>query len=167
MLDILEDITKGRGKMEDLETPPGTGRGHKARNLFVVSGGLLLTLSSQPCATFVRNMKLIFKEGRCPSLMCQTLIAYYILPEKCARWMRCLWLAPAPLRLFPLIRRGEFKVIDQQKCVKCNTCLAACPPQYDVGHQTLTPPTRSRVQFTLLSLSPRWGRARVEVKNRV
>ena len=38
-------------------------------------------------------------------------------------------------------KKKRIKVIDQEKCVKCNTCLVACPPQYDAVIK-LSPPDR-------------------------
>jgi NADH-quinone oxidoreductase subunit F len=36
--------------------------------------------------------------------------------------------------------KKRIKVIDQEKCVKCGTCLAACPPQYNAIVK-LSPPS--------------------------
>ena len=36
--------------------------------------------------------------------------------------------------------KKRIKVIDQEKCVKCGTCLDACPPQYDAIVK-LSPPS--------------------------
>ncbi len=60
--------------------------------------------------------------------MCPVLIAFYILPEKCERSCdacigTCTVEAISP-------NKKRIKVIDQEKCVKCGTCVVACPPQY-------------------------------------
>ena len=71
--------------------------------------------------------------------MCRDLIAYYILPEKCERSCdacvgTCTVEAIAP-------NKQRIKVIDQEKCVKCGTCLPACPPQYNAIVK-LSPPSK-------------------------
>ena len=56
------------------------------------------------------------------------LTAYYILPEKCERSCdACVGTCPTDAIFSG--KRG-IKVIDQEKCVKCGTCVDACPPQY-------------------------------------
>ncbi|MGZ3525517.1 MAG: NADH-ubiquinone oxidoreductase-F iron-sulfur binding region domain-containing protein, partial [Thermodesulfobacteriota bacterium] len=84
MLDILEDISKGHGKMEDLETLEELAEDIKQGSLC----GLGRTAPNPVLTTlryFREEYEAHIKERRCPALMCQTLIAYYILPEKCAR----------------------------------------------------------------------------------
>jgi NADH-quinone oxidoreductase subunit F len=68
-------------------------------------------------------------EKRCPALVCKDLIAYTILPEKCDRACEhCVLVCPTEA-----IKggKGEIKVIDQEKCSKCGTCLEVCPPEYN------------------------------------
>jgi NADH-quinone oxidoreductase subunit F len=60
--------------------------------------------------------------------MCPELIAYYIIPEKCERSCDACVGTCTVEAIFSNKRR--IKVIDQDKCVKCGTCLNACPPQY-------------------------------------
>ena len=60
--------------------------------------------------------------------MCKELIAYYIIPEKCERSCdACIGTCTVDAIT---TNQKRIKVIDQEKCVKCNTCLEACPPQY-------------------------------------
>jgi len=136
MLETLNDIVLGRGKMEDLEMLSDLAEDVKAGSLC----GLGKT-APNPVLTALRYFRdeyeVHIKEGRCPALMCQELIAYYILPEKCERSCdacigSCTVEAIAP-------NKQRIKVIDQEKCVKCGTCLSACPPQYDAVVK-LSPP---------------------------
>jgi NADH-quinone oxidoreductase subunit F len=139
MLDILEDITKGHGKMEDLETLEELAEDIKQGSLC----GLGRTAPNPVLTTlryFREEYKAHIKEGRCPALMCQTLIAYYILPEKCARGCDAC-VGTCTVEAISTDKKRRIKVIDQEKCVKCNTCLAACPPQYDAVVR-LSPPDR-------------------------
>ncbi|MGZ6292683.1 MAG: NADH-ubiquinone oxidoreductase-F iron-sulfur binding region domain-containing protein [Syntrophales bacterium] len=139
MLDILEDISKGHGKMEDLETLEELAEDIKQGSLC----GLGRTAPNPVLTTlryFREEYEAHIKEGRCPALMCQTLIAYYILPEKCARGCDAC-VGTCTVEAISTDKKRKIKVIDQEKCVKCNTCLAACPPQYDAVIR-LSPPDR-------------------------
>jgi NADH-quinone oxidoreductase subunit F len=127
MLELLTDFTRGRGKSEDLELLEKLAGEVKAGSLC----GLGRT-SPNPILTTLRYFKNEYIEhiemGRCPAKMCQHLIAYYILPDKCERSCdacvgSCTVEAISPAK-------NRIKVIDQEKCVKCGTCLKACPLQY-------------------------------------
>jgi len=76
-------------------------------------------------------------------LVCPELIAYYILPDKCDRSCEhCVLTCPAEAIKG---EKGAVKVIDQEKCVKCGTCLEVCPPEYNavikVSPVSLLPPS--------------------------
>jgi NADH-quinone oxidoreductase subunit F len=137
MLEILEDITKGRGKIEDLKTLEELAEDIKMGSLC----GLGKT-APNPVLTTLRYFRDEYeahiKEGRCPALMCQSLIAYYILPEKCARGCDAC-VGTCTVEAISTDKKRRIKVIDQEKCVKCNTCMVACPPQYDAVVK-LSPP---------------------------
>ncbi len=127
MLEILNDVTKGRGKTEDIDLLYRLAEDIKAGSLC----GLGKT-APNPILTTLRYFKDEYmahiEEGRCPALMCQELIAYYILPEKCERSCdACVGTCTVEAIT---ANKKRIKVIDQEKCVKCGTCLAACPPQY-------------------------------------
>jgi NADH-quinone oxidoreductase subunit F len=137
MLDILEDITQGRGKMEDLKTLEELAVDIKQGSLC----GLGRTAPNPVLTTlryFRQEYEAHIKEGRCPALMCRSLIAYYILPEKCARGCD-VCVGTCTVEAISTDKKRRIKVIDQEKCVKCNTCRAACPPQYDAVVR-LSPP---------------------------
>ncbi|MCJ7744360.1 MAG: SLBB domain-containing protein, partial [Dehalococcoidales bacterium] len=77
MLVILDDITKGKGKMADIVLLNEMAQDVKAGSLC----GLGKT-APNPVLTTLRYFRDEYeahiKEGRCPSLMCPALIAYYI-----------------------------------------------------------------------------------------
>ncbi|RKO65855.1 NADH-quinone oxidoreductase subunit NuoF [Desulfofundulus salinus] len=127
MLDILEAITKGQGKPGDIELLLELAEDVKAGSLC----GLGKTAPNPVLSTiryFRDEYEAHIKERRCPALMCQELIAYYILPEKCERSCdACVGSCPVEAIY---TNEDRVKVIDQQKCVKCASCLEACPPQY-------------------------------------
>jgi len=128
MLSILDDITKGKGRIEDLETLERLAEDVKAGSLC----GLGKT-APNPVLTTLRYFRDEYEahilEKRCPSLMCRDLTAYYILRDKCERSCdacvgTCTVEAISP-------DKKRIKVIDQDKCIKCDTCRVACPPQYN------------------------------------
>ncbi len=128
MLEILNDFTLGQGKIEDLDMLNQLAEDVKAGSLC----GLGKT-APNPVLTTLRYFRDEYEEhilmGRCPALMCMHLIAYYILPEKCERSCDACIGSCTVEAITP--NKKRIKVIDQDKCVKCGTCLTACPPQYD------------------------------------
>jgi NADH-quinone oxidoreductase subunit F len=138
MLAILTDIVQGRGTEEQLDVL-------KALATDVQAGSLcgLGKTAPNPVLTTLRYFEDEYRahisEGRCPALMCPELIAYYILPDKCERSCdACVGTCTVEAISS---NRKRIKVIDQEKCVKCNTCLVACPIQYNAIVK-LSPPDK-------------------------
>jgi NADH-quinone oxidoreductase subunit F len=69
------------------------------------------------------------EEKRCPALQCRELIAYYIIPEKCAAACDAC-VGTCPTEAIYTMRKSRKKAIEQDKCVKCGECVHACPPEY-------------------------------------
>jgi NADH-quinone oxidoreductase subunit F len=139
MLEILEDITKGHGKMEDLRTLSELAEDIKAGSLC----GLGRTAPNPVLTTlryFQEEYEPHIKEGRCPALMCLDLIAFYIVPEKCARGCDAC-VGTCTVEAISTDKKSRVKVIDQGKCVKCGICVTACPPQYNAVIR-VSPPDR-------------------------
>ena len=128
MLDILTRITRGEGAMEDLDL-----LGELAESIRQGSLCNLGKTAPNPVLTtlkyFIKEYEAHVIEQKCPSLECKELIAYYILPEKCQRACdACVGSCPTEAIY---TRKDRLKAIDQEKCVKCENCIDACPPQYD------------------------------------
>jgi NADH-quinone oxidoreductase subunit F len=128
MLHILEDITAGRGKIEDIDLLLALAEDVKAGSLC----GLGRT-APNPVLTTLRYFRDEYEahilEKRCPAKVCPELTAYYILPDKCERSCEhCVLTCPTEAIKG---EKGEIKVIDQEKCVNCGTCMDVCPPEYD------------------------------------
>ena len=128
MLHILEDITAGRGKIEDIDLLLALAEDVKMGSLC----GLGKT-APNPVLTTLRYFRDEYEahilEKRCPARVCPELTAYYILPDKCDRACEhCVLTCPTEA-----IKggKGEIKIIDQEKCSKCSTCLEVCPPEYN------------------------------------
>jgi len=137
MLEILDDIVLGQGKIEYMNVLSELAEEVKAGSLC----GLGKT-APNPVLTTMRYFRDEYeahiKEGCCPALMCRELIAYYILPEKCERSCDACVGTCTVEAITP--NKKRIKVIDQEKCVKCGTCLDACPPQYNAIVK-LSPPS--------------------------
>jgi len=54
-------------------------------------------------------------------------VSYYIEPSRCQACMACARRCPAGAIAGA---RNRIHVIDQEKCIRCGTCLAACPPRF-------------------------------------
>jgi len=137
MLDILEDITTGKGKIEDIDLLVELGENIRDGSLC----GLGRT-APNPVLTTIRYFRDEYEahilEKRCPALVCKELIAYYILPEKCERGCEHCVLA-CPVKAISSTEKG-IKVIDQTKCTKCDSCELVCPPEYNAVIR-LSPPS--------------------------
>ncbi len=128
MLRMLEDITAGRGRVEDLDVLVTLAEDVKMGSLC----GLGKT-APNPVLTTIRYFEDEYKahilEKRCPARVCPELTVYYILPDKCDRACEhCILTCPTEAIKG---EKGEVKVIDQEKCSKCGTCLEVCPPEYN------------------------------------
>ncbi len=127
MLHILEDITAGRGKMEDIDRILALAEDVKAGSLC----GLGQT-APNPVLTTIRYFRDEYEahiqDKLCPAKVCTELIVYYILPDRCDRACEhCVLTCPTEAIKGD---KGEIKIIDQEKCSKCGTCLEVCPPEY-------------------------------------
>ena len=138
MLEVLGDITKGKGKLKELDTLIELAEDIKAGSLC----GLGRTAPNPILSTlryFRDEYEAHILEGRCPALMCPELIAFYIIPEKCERSCDAC-VGTCTVEAISSHPKKRYKIIDQEKCVKCGTCLTSCPPQYNAVIK-LSPPS--------------------------
>ncbi len=119
---ILNDITEGRGKEEDIEL---------LRDLtWTISNGSLCQLgatASNPVLTALRYFPDEYdahvKDKKCPAGVCKALIKYWINVDNCTGCGVCLKRCPEEAIT------GELKqphYIDEAKCIKCGICYDAC-----------------------------------------
>ena len=123
ILEILTRITKGQGKMEDLDrlmelcsaTKNGAlcGLGQTAAN------PVLSTM-----ANFRDEYVAHVKDKKCPAHECKDLMEYYIMPDKCKKCSMCARGCPVGA-ITGVVAKEAFK-IDPNKCIKCGACISTC-----------------------------------------
>lgn len=121
MLEILERITDGDGKPEDLDLLEELSRKIKEASMC----GLGQT-APNPVLTTLKYFRHEYEEhinGKCRSGACQNLLTYDISEDKCIGCTICAKVCPTDA-IF-----GELKslhAIDQEKCIKCGQCFEKC-----------------------------------------
>ncbi len=126
MLKILERITNGKGKPEDIAQLENLAKTIKAGSLCALGG-----TAPNPVLTTLRYFKDEYEahinDKRCPAHSCKALIEYAIVPQKCEGCMICMRQCPASA-----IKGGKrlIHIIDQSKCTKCGTCMEVCPERF-------------------------------------
>ncbi len=127
LLDILTGICSGEGDettLAELQELAEDVRDGSLCNLGKTAPNPVLTTLRY----FHDEYKAHIFEKRCPALVCKELIAYYIEPKKCSKLCNaCVGSCPTEAIY---TRDDGLKAIDQEKCVKCDNCLKACPPEY-------------------------------------
>jgi NADH:ubiquinone oxidoreductase subunit F (NADH-binding)/(2Fe-2S) ferredoxin/ferredoxin len=142
MLNILEDITSGNGKPEDIDLLTELSNSVKAGSLCALGG-----TAPNPVLTTLRYFRDEYEEHivqkRCRALVCAALTSYYILPDKCQGCLICL--RNCPVEAISGDKR-LVHVIDQSKCISCGICLEVCPPKFSavakVSGEEIETPTK-------------------------
>jgi NADH:ubiquinone oxidoreductase subunit F (NADH-binding)/(2Fe-2S) ferredoxin/NAD-dependent dihydropyrimidine dehydrogenase PreA subunit len=145
MLDILTDITEGRGKKEDIELLEEVAA--MVKNFSLCALG---TSAPNPVLSTLRYFRDEYlahiEQKRCPAYVCKPLVSYYIDPEKCQACMICLRQCPVGAISGS---KNQIHVVDQAKCTKCNTCFEVCPPRFSavrrLSGEPVPPPVKDRV----------------------
>jgi NADH:ubiquinone oxidoreductase subunit F (NADH-binding)/NAD-dependent dihydropyrimidine dehydrogenase PreA subunit len=122
MLKVLERVTDGKGKIEDLAMLKRIAFSMQKASLC----GLGQT-AANPVLSTVRYFEAEYKEHilnkKCPSKKCAQLASYMIIQEKCKKCGLCQKYCPATA--IPGSREEGY-IIKQEKCVKCGQCFEAC-----------------------------------------
>ncbi|PKN79293.1 MAG: NADH-quinone oxidoreductase subunit F [Candidatus Cloacimonetes bacterium HGW-Cloacimonetes-1] len=122
MLEILTNITEGKGKLEDITTLE-----QLATN--IIKGSLcgLGQTAPNPVLTTLKYFRDEYlahiEEKRCPAGVCTSLLRYEIDPEKCIGCTACARKCPVNCI------SGSVKQvhnIDQDLCIKCGACYSTC-----------------------------------------
>ena len=122
MLEMLVDITEGRGKEGDIEKLERLAKSIKAGALCALG-----QTAPNPVLSTLRYFRDEYEahiyEKRCPAGVCTAFIGYKII-DKCVGCGLCKTVCPVNAI------SGETKgkhTIDPEKCIKCGACMVKCP----------------------------------------
>ena len=122
MLEMITDITEGRGRPEQLDLLE-----ELANTVSQTAMCGLGKTAPNPVVSTLRHFRWEYeahiKEKRCPAGVCKALITYWIDPDKCTGCGVCL---QACAHQAITGAKKEPHVIDVQRCQKCGICRSEC-----------------------------------------
>ncbi len=123
LLEMLDNITKGNGTLEDIDKLEDLCNYIKANSLC----GLGQTAPNPVLATlkfFREEYVAHVVDKKCPAGVCKDLLSFTIDAEKCKGCSKCA--RNCPVGAITGVIKSPY-VIDTDKCIKCGACLTSCP----------------------------------------
>ena len=124
MLEILEEITSGKGTLEHIDKLEALAKTIKAASLC----GLGQTAPNPVLSTlkyFRHEYEAHVIDKKCPAGACQDLLEYVVINELCKKCGICA--TKCPVGCIDGVKGKEVYFIHQDKCIKCGACMGACP----------------------------------------
>ncbi|MCJ7548786.1 MAG: NADH-quinone oxidoreductase subunit NuoF [Anaerolineae bacterium] len=122
MLEVLERITEGKGRLEDLDEIRRLATGMRQGSLCALG-----QLAADPVMSTLRHFEDEYRahieERRCPAGQCRELLTYAIDPDKCIGCTLCARNCPVDAITG---ERGQVHVIDPAVCIRCGMCYTVC-----------------------------------------
>jgi len=121
MLEILNKVCSGRGKLEDLEILEKLAESTKKGSLC----GLGKTAPNPVISTlkYFKQEYLDHINGKCSTGKCTEMVKYFINDE-CIGCTKCAQECPTDAIGF---KPYELHIVDDEKCIKCDICRQICP----------------------------------------
>ncbi|HDH97471.1 MAG TPA: 4Fe-4S dicluster domain-containing protein, partial [Proteobacteria bacterium] len=122
MLNIITDITEGRGKEGDIELL-------EEMSYAIIDGSLCALGGTAPNPVlstikyFREEYEAHVKDKKCPAKVCKALITYSVVEDKCTGCMVCA--RNCPEGAIEGKKKEPHRII-QEKCVKCGICYEVC-----------------------------------------
>jgi NADH:ubiquinone oxidoreductase subunit F (NADH-binding)/(2Fe-2S) ferredoxin/NAD-dependent dihydropyrimidine dehydrogenase PreA subunit len=122
MLDILNRITQGEGKEEDLDTLEKMC--DEVRTMSLCGLGQSAPNPVKSTLRYFRDEYLAhIRDKECPTATCVALHKYTVVSNKCTKCTLCIRNCPVDAISGS---REEVAFIDKEKCIKCNLCYDKC-----------------------------------------
>jgi NADH-quinone oxidoreductase subunit F len=122
MLEVLEKIVSGKGEKHHLDFLENMGNSIKETALC----GLGNT-APNPVLTTMRYFREEYEahilHGECPAHVCGAFLKFEIIEDKCTKCGQCSKVCPVDAISW---QKGQFPVIDKEKCIRCKSCILAC-----------------------------------------
>jgi NADH:ubiquinone oxidoreductase subunit F (NADH-binding) len=122
MLNILTNITEGKGQEGDIEVLEKMSGLVKQTALCALGN-----TAPNPVLTTIKYFREEYEahihEKRCPAKQCKALIRYLILEDKCTGCTVCARNCPVSCITG---ERKKLHVIDDEQCIRCGICYTVC-----------------------------------------
>jgi NADH:ubiquinone oxidoreductase subunit F (NADH-binding) len=122
MLDILNRITQGEGKEEDIDVLEKMS--DEVRVMSLCGLGQSAPNPVKSTLRYFRDEYLAhILDKECPTASCVALHKYTVIPDKCTKCTLCIRICPVDAISGS---REEVAFIDKEKCIECDLCYDKC-----------------------------------------